>query len=126
MQAIFSEQYGFPPVEGEDWTFELYDTQANELLGYVSYYYSGGCLYVDVGATDPIKLGCLADPSEDYVFYFIGTFETRCLETRPYQMKASHFGAAAPDTNFEPTPFQPSIPYCYGRLASRSSSKAKV
>lgn len=114
MQAIFSEQYGYPPVEGEDWTFELHDTQSNELLGYVSYYYSGECLYVDVGDTNPVLLGCLSDPGGDYVFYFIGTFNTRCLETRPYHVKASHSDATVPDTHFEPTRFQPDIPLIEG------------
>lgn len=105
-QAIFSENFGYPPVEGEDWTFELSDSETNQLLGYISYYYSGGCLYVDVDGSHRI-LGCLADPSGDYSFHFIGTFATQCLETKAYHITASHAGVKAPNDNFEPTRFQP-------------------
>lgn len=105
-QAIFSERYGYPPVEGEDWTFELYDTETDQLLGYVSYYYSNECLYAEVDGYTQI-LGCLADPSGDYSFNFIATFATQCLETKNYYIAASHASVSAPKQNFRPTRFQP-------------------
>lgn len=108
MQVIFSERYGFPPIEGDDWKVELFDFQSNESLGYVTYYYTGQCLYVDTGGgEDPTELYCIADPSYDYVFYFVFTFYTQCLETESYYIRASNSGQTLPDTHFEPTPFQP-------------------
>lgn len=104
--TIFAEAYGYPPIEGEDWRFDLYDSETNQLLGSVVYFYSGGCLYYDVGY-GPVGLGCLADPSGVYQFYFIGTFYVQCLDTKQYHHIASHSNVTVPQNDFEPTEFQP-------------------
>ena len=107
-RVIFSERLGYPPVEGEDWTFKIKDPTANnQTLAYVSFSYSGQCVYVEYDGWGPYTLTCLSDPSLDYVFYFIGTFGGGCVPTQPYSLGFNHSDATAPDIGFTPTDFEP-------------------
>lgn len=107
-RVIFSERLGYPPVEGEDWTFKIKDPATNnQTLAYVSFSYSGQCVYVEYDGWGPYTLTCLSDPSLDYVFYFIGTFGGGCVPTQPYSLGFNHSEATAPDIGFVPTEFEP-------------------
>ena len=106
-RAIFSERLGYPPIEGEDWTFKIKDpNNNNQEISYITYYYENQCVYVKSNEWGPFKLTCV-DPSRDSVFYFLGTFGVGCVPTQPYRFGFNHSSNTMPDITYNPTEFEP-------------------
>ncbi len=106
MRAVIASEYGYVPVDGENWIYELL-SESGETISILEYYYSDGGLYATIDKANTYFLGYLGDPSQ---FWLIGSFYSRCLEEGLYTVKVSHSGATVPDTFFTPTAFKPGTP----------------
>ena len=107
-RVVFATNYGFPPVENEEWRYEVKKVGTGEVLSYISFIWKQeqdyGCILVEVDGGGYFYIGC---SYEIWQVYLVGSFYTRCFDTDQYEIATSHSGFLFDPNPFEPTPFQP-------------------
>lgn len=90
---------------GEQWVFELFEQDTSLLLSSIVFEAQDYCLYTSVDGGPWQGIGCVGDPSQ---FYVIGTFYSRCLDTKQHFIRTTHGNSL--DDSFVPTQFTPGAP----------------